>query len=162
MSRTYKNFMCSTHFCSFYLQYISANAQLSYLANLDSSDIIIQKKKERDYMTEKEMIKISVEEFVQLQNYMLLVDNDSEAYKVMKVRYSALKVILTSSGVNLTEIDRIKEQGDNSGAMAASGKTQQEIASAFGISQQELSQRLKTGKFTQEEFDITMSFVNGR
>lgn len=46
--------------------------------------------------------------------------------------------------------------------MAASGKTQQEIASAFGISQQELSQRLKTGKFTQEEFDITMSFVNGR
>lgn len=60
-------------------------------------------------MTEKEMIKISVEEFVQLQNYMLLVDNDSEAYKVMKVRYSALKVILTSSGVNLTEIDRIKE-----------------------------------------------------
>lgn len=60
-------------------------------------------------MTEKEMIKISVEEFVQLQNYMLLVDNDSEAYKVMKVRYNALKVILTSSGVNLTQIDRIKE-----------------------------------------------------
>lgn len=60
-------------------------------------------------MTEKEMIKISVEEFVQLQNYMLLVDNDSEAYKVMKIRYSTLKVILTSSGVNLTEIDRIKE-----------------------------------------------------
>ncbi len=60
-------------------------------------------------MTEKEMIKISVEEFVQLQNYMLLVDNDSEAYKVMKIRYNTLKVILTSSGVNLTEIDRIKE-----------------------------------------------------
>ena len=55
------------------------------------------------------MVKISVEEFVQLQNYMLLTDKESEAYKVMKVRYNALKVILTSSGVNLTDIDRIKE-----------------------------------------------------
>lgn len=40
-----------------------------------------------------------------------------------------------------------------SGAMAASGKTQQEIASAFGISQQAFSQRLKTGKFTQQELE---------
>lgn len=40
---------------------------------------------------------------------MLLVDKDFKVYKVMKVRYSALKVILTSSGVNLIEIDRIKE-----------------------------------------------------
>ena len=55
------------------------------------------------------MLKISVEEFVQLQTYMLLVEKESEAYKVMKIRYNALKVILTSSGVNLTEIDRIKE-----------------------------------------------------
>lgn len=60
-------------------------------------------------MTEKEMIKISIEEFVQLQNYMLLVEKDTEVYKVMKVRYSALKAILTSSGVNLTDIDRIRE-----------------------------------------------------
>lgn len=60
-------------------------------------------------MTENEMIKVSVEEFVQLQSYMLLVDKDSEAYQTMKIRYNALKVILTSSGVNLTELDRIKE-----------------------------------------------------
>lgn len=59
-------------------------------------------------MTEKEMLKISVEEFVQLQTYMLLVEKESEVYKVMKIRYDALKVILTSSGVNLTDIDRIK------------------------------------------------------
>lgn len=59
-------------------------------------------------MTEGEMLKMSVEEFVQLQDYMLLVEKDSKAYEVMKVRYNALKVILTSSGVNLTEIDRIK------------------------------------------------------
>ncbi|MCM1175144.1 MAG: hypothetical protein NC341_08830 [Blautia sp.] len=60
-------------------------------------------------MTEKEMLKITIEEFVQLQSYMLLVEKESEAYKVMKIRYNALKVILTSSGVNPTEIDRIGE-----------------------------------------------------
>ena len=55
------------------------------------------------------MLKISVEEYSRLQSYMLLVDKDSEAYKMMKIRYTELKVILTSSGVNLTELDRIKE-----------------------------------------------------
>lgn len=60
-------------------------------------------------MTDREVTKISVEEFSRLQGYMLLVDKNSEAYKVMKVRYIELKVILTDSGVNLTELDRIKE-----------------------------------------------------
>lgn len=60
-------------------------------------------------MTEKELMKISVEEFVQLQSYMLLAEKDSEVYKAMKIRYNTLKVILTSSGINLTEIDRINE-----------------------------------------------------
>ena len=59
-------------------------------------------------MTEGEMLKLSVEEFSRLQGYMLLVDKDSEAYKSMKVRYTELKVILAASGVNLTELDRIK------------------------------------------------------
>jgi hypothetical protein len=62
-----------------------------------------------DGMTEGEMLKISVEEYSRLQSYMLLVDKDSEAYKAMKIRYTELKVILTSSGINLTELDRIKE-----------------------------------------------------
>ena len=60
-------------------------------------------------MTEKEMMQKNIEEFVQLQSYMLLADKDSEVYKAMKVRYATLKVILTSSGINLPEIDRIKE-----------------------------------------------------
>lgn len=60
-------------------------------------------------MTDKEMMKVSVEEFSRLQGYMILTDKESEAYKTMKVRYIELKVILTSSGVNLTELDRIKE-----------------------------------------------------
>ena len=60
-------------------------------------------------MTEKEMLKLSVEEFSRLQRYMILADKESNVYKAMKERYIDLKVILTSSGINLTEIDRIKE-----------------------------------------------------
>ena len=60
-------------------------------------------------MTEKEMLKVSVEEFSRLQTYMILSDADSESYKAMKIRYIELKVILTSSGVNLAQLDRIKE-----------------------------------------------------
>jgi len=60
-------------------------------------------------MTEKEMIKISVEEFSRIQRFMLLADKESDVYKAMHERYIDLKAILTSSGVNLTEIDRIKE-----------------------------------------------------
>lgn len=60
-------------------------------------------------MTEKEMLKVSVEEFSRLQNYMLTVDKESVTYKLMKDRYIELKVILTVSGVNLTELDKIKE-----------------------------------------------------
>ncbi len=60
-------------------------------------------------MSEKEMLKISVEEFSRVQNYMLLSAKDSEAYKLMKQRYIELKVILTASGINLTELDRVKE-----------------------------------------------------
>ncbi len=60
-------------------------------------------------MTEKEMIKMSIEEFSRLQDYMSTCEKDSESYKKMKRRYTELKVILTTSGVNLTEIDYLKE-----------------------------------------------------
>lgn len=60
-------------------------------------------------MTEKEMLKMSIEEFDRLQDYMQSSDKESEAYKKMKRRYTALKVILTASGINLSEIDYIKE-----------------------------------------------------
>jgi len=59
-------------------------------------------------MTEKEMLKISVEEFSRVQDWIELAEKDSDVYKSLKKRYLDLKVILTSSGVNLTEIDRIK------------------------------------------------------
>ena len=60
-------------------------------------------------MTEEEMIKVSIEEFSRLQNYMLACEKDSDSYKLMKDRYIELKVILTSIGINLTDIDKIKE-----------------------------------------------------
>lgn len=60
-------------------------------------------------MTEGEMLKLSVEEFSRLQRYMLLSDKESDAYKAMKERYIELKVILSASGINLTELDRVKE-----------------------------------------------------
>ncbi len=60
-------------------------------------------------MTEKETMQRNIEEFSRLQNWMLLIDKESDAYKSMKVRYIELKIILQSFGVNLTELDRIKE-----------------------------------------------------
>ena len=60
-------------------------------------------------MTEKEMLKISVEEFSRIQRFMPLADKDSEVYQALKERYLDLKVILMASGINLTDIDRIKE-----------------------------------------------------
>ncbi len=60
-------------------------------------------------MSEKEMLKMSIEEFSRLQDYMIESDKDSTAYKKMKRRYIELKVILTASGINLSELDFIKE-----------------------------------------------------
>ncbi|MCM1050045.1 MAG: hypothetical protein NC433_16635 [Clostridiales bacterium] len=60
-------------------------------------------------MTENEIIQKNVEEFSRLQDYMITCDKESETYRKMKRRYIELKVILTSSKVNLTELDIIKE-----------------------------------------------------
>lgn len=60
-------------------------------------------------MTEGELLQKNVEEFSRLQSYMLLSEKGSEAYRLMKERYIELKVILTASGINLTELDRVKE-----------------------------------------------------
>ena len=60
-------------------------------------------------LAEKEMLQKNVEEFERLQDYMISCEKDSDAYKKMKRRYLSLKVILTASGINLTEIDYIKE-----------------------------------------------------
>lgn len=58
-----------------------------------------------------DIIKDSVNEFSRLQNWMLSVKakNDMDTYHQMYDRYIELKVILSSLGVNLTELDKIKE-----------------------------------------------------
>ena len=60
-------------------------------------------------MTEKEMIQRNIEEFSRLQDYMLEDGKEAKAYNTMRKRYLDLKEILQASGVNLTDIDRIKE-----------------------------------------------------
>lgn len=60
-------------------------------------------------MTEKEMLKVSIEEFSRVQEWMLLAEKESNVYKSLRIRYIELKVLLMVSGVNLTELDRIKE-----------------------------------------------------
>lgn len=60
-------------------------------------------------MSEKEMLQRNVEEFSRLQDYMMASEKDSPAYKIMKRRYIELKVLLTAFGLNMTELDIIKE-----------------------------------------------------
>lgn len=60
-------------------------------------------------MAEKEMIQKNIEEFSRLQDYMLEDGKDAKAYNTMLKRYLDLKAILQSFGINLTNIDRIKE-----------------------------------------------------
>ena len=58
-----------------------------------------------------DIVKDSVVEFSRLQNWMLSAkeSNDTNTYNMMHDRYIELKVILATAGVNLTDIDKIKE-----------------------------------------------------
>lgn len=58
-----------------------------------------------------DIVKDSVVEFSRLQNWMLSAkeNGDMVTYNMMYFRYVELKVILTTSGVNLAMLDRIKE-----------------------------------------------------
>lgn len=57
-----------------------------------------------------DIIRDSITEFSRLQGWMLSVkEKDPVTYASMHERYIELKVTLSSLGVNLTELDRIKE-----------------------------------------------------
>ncbi|MCI8374829.1 MAG: hypothetical protein HFI29_05250 [Lachnospiraceae bacterium] len=57
-----------------------------------------------------DIIKDYVSEFSRLQNWMLAIKEVApETYNSMHDRYIELKVTLTSLGVNLTQIDKIKD-----------------------------------------------------
>lgn len=58
-----------------------------------------------------EIIERSINDFQKVQKRMLLAkkENAVETYEDLKEDYISLKVILTSLGVNLTMIDKIKD-----------------------------------------------------
>ncbi len=58
-----------------------------------------------------EIIERALNDFQRVQAHMLTAkkENATETYAGLKDDYTSLKVLLTSLGVNLTEIDKIKE-----------------------------------------------------
>ncbi len=61
-------------------------------------------------VTEK-LLKRSINDFQKVQAHMLIAkeENATRTYESLKSDYLSLKAVLTSLGVNLTEIDKIKE-----------------------------------------------------
>ena len=62
-------------------------------------------------MNNAEIIKNAMDEFKDIQEYMMLAKKEhaTETYAKLKDKYLLLKALLTSLGVNLTDIDKIKE-----------------------------------------------------
>ena len=58
-----------------------------------------------------EVTKAALDDFKKIQKYMLLArkENAVETYAKLKDEYLTLKALLNVSGVNLTDIDKIKE-----------------------------------------------------
>lgn len=58
-----------------------------------------------------EVAKDVIEQFQKVQKHMLIAkkENATETYESLKEDYLSLKAILNVAGVNLTDIDRIKE-----------------------------------------------------
>ena len=62
-------------------------------------------------MSKEEIMKNAISDFSKVQRRMLLAkkENATETYEDLKDEYIDLKALLTSLGVNLTEIDKVKE-----------------------------------------------------
>ncbi len=58
-----------------------------------------------------EITKAAIDDFREIQEYMISAkkENAIETYAKLKKKYLALKAILNVAGVNLTDIDEIKE-----------------------------------------------------
>ncbi len=58
-----------------------------------------------------EIAKAAIEDFKKIQKYMQLAkkENATETYAELKEEYISLKAILNIAGVNLSELDKIKE-----------------------------------------------------
>ena len=62
-------------------------------------------------MNGAEIMKNALDEFKNIREYMMLAkeENAVRTYARLKDQYLLLKALLTSLGVNLTDIDKIKE-----------------------------------------------------
>lgn len=61
-------------------------------------------------LLQADIVKDYVSELSRLQDWMIPIkDKEPEVYESMHKRYVELKAVLTSMGVNLAELDRIKE-----------------------------------------------------
>ncbi len=58
-------------------------------------------------MSDNEIIKVTIEEFDRLQDYMEDADKNTNGYQAMLKRYVVLKAILAALEVNVVELDRI-------------------------------------------------------
>lgn len=58
-----------------------------------------------------EITKAAIDDFKEIQEYMLLAreENAEKTYAKLKKKYLSLKAILNVAGVNLNELDEIKE-----------------------------------------------------
>ena len=58
-----------------------------------------------------EVTKQALDDFRKIQKYMLLAkeENATKTYAELKEEYLTLKALLNVSGVNMTDVDRIKE-----------------------------------------------------
>lgn len=58
-----------------------------------------------------EVTKAAIDDFKKIQKYMELAkeENAVKTYAELKEEYLSLKTLLNAAGVNLTDIDRIKE-----------------------------------------------------
>lgn len=58
-----------------------------------------------------EVTKAALDDFKKIQEYMLLArkENAMETYEKLKDEYLTIKALLSVSGVNLADIDKIKE-----------------------------------------------------
>lgn len=64
-----------------------------------------------DDVNNGEIIQKGLVDFQKVQTHMLLAkkENATETYASLKIEYLTLKALLNSLGVNIAEIDRIKE-----------------------------------------------------
>ena len=65
-----------------------------------------------DYVSnDLKIIKAAIDDFKKIQKYMIIAkkENATETYAELKDEYLSLKAILHVAGVNMTDIDKIKE-----------------------------------------------------